>query len=92
MAITNTGMQRATRLVINKTVGNADAQGYPHTYNFGDAFSSYKALSSNEIATISVADYRARLAAFKTYVESVEIGVSVNIDDAYRQNLTACPL
>lgn len=92
MAIVNTGMQRAVELQVYKTVGNVSVSGYPHTYRLGDAFSGYTAKTNDELSKMSVSDYQSRLSAFKIYIESVEPGVIVDVNAAYRQNTGSCPI
>lgn len=92
MGIINTGMERATELVVDKRVGGNSIAGYPKLYKVYDSFSNYPAISKDEIAQIYKESYLARLAAFKTFVESVETGVNVDLSDTYRENLTACPI
>ena len=92
MAILNSGMQRGTELTVTKKIGGIEVNGYPKVYKVYEAFGNYAAITVDELAKLAVSDYQARLAAFKTYVESVETGVEVNTDEAYVENLTACPL
>lgn len=86
----NTGMERATTLVIEKKIGDIMVAGYPHTYKLTDAFGNYPAITDLEI--ISNEDFLKRLSDFKNYVENIEVGITVNIEEAYRENLTACPI
>lgn len=90
--IVYTGMQRATELVVEKKIDGISAEGYPHTYRLYDEFDAYPSIEKKTLATILPAEYMKRLEAFKRYVESVEIGVEVDISEAYRENLTACPI
>ena len=57
--------------------------GYPRVYKVTDAFGNY---------AVVTAEYKLRLAAFKAYVEGIENGVTVNTDEAYVENLEACPI
>lgn len=90
MSKINTGMQRAGSVTVTKKTGEVVI--YNHVYSFLDAFSSYPAINATQLAEMSVADYQARLAAFKTYVDSREIGISLDLAVAYRQNLGSCPI
>ena len=90
MSKINTGMQRASSLTVTKTIGGT--QVYSHVYNMLAAFSTYNVITITECAEMSVADYQARLSAFKIYVESVEVGLTLDITAAYRENLTSCPI
>lgn len=92
MSEINTGMQRGTELTVTKKVGGIEVNGYPKVYKIYDAFGNYAAIAVNELAKLAVEDYQARLEAFKAYVEAAETGVEVNIEEAYVENLTACPL
>lgn len=87
----NNGMQRATQLVVDKKVGGASLFGYPRTYSFLDTFGNYIALSRQQLAALSITSYRARLSAFKSYIETIETGISIDITEAYKENTSACP-
>lgn len=86
----NTGKERATTLSIVKSIGGV--QTYMQEYSILNAFSSYPAITLQDVANMTVANYTARLAAFKLYVESIEIGLTVDTTAAYRDNLTSCPI
>ncbi|WP_455592938.1 hypothetical protein [Bacteroides sp.] len=88
----NTGMQRATELTVTKIIGGVSANGYPRIYKVYDAFGNYASITKDELAKISVSDYKVRLSAFKAHVESIEVGVTVDIEVAYKQNLGVCPI
>jgi len=83
-------MQRAGSLTIVKTIGGVTQSTVK--YYITDAFGTYTAITTSELANLSVSDYEARLTAFKSYVESVNIGLSVNTTAAYQENTTACPI
>ena len=85
-------MQRATELMIDKTIAGGSLEGYPRTYRLGDSFGNHVAMTNIQLSEMPIVDYQSRLAAFKTYVESVETGVTINLDGAYRENLTECPI
>lgn len=87
----NSGMQRATQLVIDKKVGGVSLSDYPRTYNFLDTFGNYIAINSQQLASLSIYSYRARLSAFKNYVEKIETGLSINTTEAYKESSSACP-
>lgn len=88
----NTGMQRATELVLDKRVGGNSIAGYPKVYRLCDGFQSMPSVDKEKIAQMSQESYLARLGAFKIFVESIETGLTVNTSDAYRENLTTCPI
>lgn len=90
--LANTGMQRATELTVDKKIGSISGNGYPRVYRIGDAFGNYTAKSNTELAQMTATDYRTRLIAFKVYVESIEVGVTVDTESAYTQNLNSCPI
>lgn len=92
MARFNTGMQRATELVVNKKIGGVDANGYPRTYRLYDGFGSYVSVTKDALVTMPVNGYKERLMAFRLYVEAIEVGITLDISGAYKKNLTACPL
>lgn len=86
----NTGKERASTLTIQKTVGGVSQ--YTHSYSILSAFSSYTAITLSTLSELSVSDYTARLTALKAYVESTEVGLTVDTTAAYRDNLTSCPI
>lgn len=90
--IVYTGMQRATELVVEKRIDGISAEGYPHTYRLYDEFDIYPSIEKSTLATILPDDYVKRLEAFKRHIESIEIGVEVDTTEAYRKNLTVCPI
>lgn len=90
--IVYTGMQRATELVVEKKIDGISVEGYPHTYRLYDEFDVYPGVEKKTMATILPSEYIKRLEAFKKYVESIETGVTVDISEAYRENLTVCPI
>lgn len=96
-----TGYQRSLTVQINKTVAGVQADGYPHTYYGRNEFTwnsvTYPVIDALTLATMPVADFNTRLAAFKSYVENLEAGLDMAVDivagsDAYQQNTTACPI
>lgn len=72
-----TGKKRSLTLEVNKTIAGVVAGGYPKTYRGLNAFGSYVAMTSDQLALMPVADYEARLAAFNVYVETQEPGLSI---------------
>jgi hypothetical protein len=101
----NTGYQRAKTLNIEKRVGGVMAVGYPKSFSILNPFTvsgvSYGLLREDstykEFSRLSLAQYNARLAAFKLYVEQAEIGLNVDAvtvsgHEAYTLNLDNCPL
>lgn len=88
----NTGMQRATELTVDKKIGSISGNGYPRVYRIGDAFGNYTTKSNEELSQMPLTEYRTRLLAFKAYVESIEVGVIVDILTAYVENLNSCPI
>lgn len=87
---TNTGMQRATSLTVTKTVGGV--QIYSRVYSLLSSFSTYAAITANDCARLSVADYQDRLTGFISYVESAEVGLTILSAGSYIENTTACPI
>lgn len=97
----NTGKQRSLTMNVNKTTAGVQSDGYPRTYYGRNEFTYngvvYPAIDAFRMATMPVVDYDARLAAFKAYVETIELGLDVDETiivggEAYRENLTACPI
>ena len=92
MSSVNTGMQRAVQLTIIKMSGQDVVSGYPHIYRLTDAFGSYKNISEADLSKNKISEYKQRLSAFKEYVESIEIGVTVDTSNAYTENRISCPI
>lgn len=87
---TYTGYERAFELKILRTVGGVET--YQKTYRVLDEFLNYPAIELNAFARISLYEYEDRMNAFKHYVESLEVGVTVDLSAARRENETACPI
>ena len=87
----NNGMERATQLVVDKKVGGISLSGYPRTYSLLDTFGNFIAVTRQQLAGMSVGQYDTRLYAFKSYVEAIETGITVDVADARRENTTSCP-
>lgn len=85
-------MQRGTEVTVTKKIEGVMVGGYPRVYKVTDAFGNYAVVTAEELAKLAVAEYKLRLAAFKAYVEGIENGVTVNTDEAYVENLEACPI
>lgn len=92
MSNVNTGMERAYELTVIRRVNGAYVEGYPRVYRMTDDFGAFSAIRKEEIGTMPLSEYKARLKAFKQHVEKVEIGITISTDEAYRKNLTACPI
>ena len=88
----NSGIQRGTVITVVKKIAGKTVAGYPRTYKIGDAFENYQYVSDKGLEIISKDDYLSRLKDFKRYVENAEVGVFVDIEKAYMENLTACPI
>lgn len=92
MSSVNTGMERAYELMVSRRANGDYVEGYPRMYRMTDDFGAFSAIRKEEISTMPLAKYKERLRAFAQYIENVEIGIKVNTDEAYRKNLTACPI
>ena len=95
----NTGKERSLTVRIYKYIAGVLQAGYPVAYQGRNAFQfqgvDYPALSVFEMRVLPVSDYTTRLAAFSGYVESLEAGLEISLaqtNEAYRENLTACPI
>lgn len=96
-----TGKQRSLTLQLTKTIGGQIQDGYPKTYQGRNMFlwgeNYYESITANEMALLSLDDFNARLADFKSYVESLEVGLDVDSNliagnEAYKTNTTTCPI
>lgn len=97
----NTGFQRSLTVTVDKTIAGVRQAGYPRTYygrlEFSYGGQVYPEIDALTMSTMPVAIYNARLEAFKRYVESLEVGLNIDLStvpgsEAYRQNLGACPI
>lgn len=97
----NTGYERSMTLIVSKTVNAEPAPGYPKTYNGRNEFThngvTYPAITGAQLASMTLANYNARLEAFKNYVQGLEYGLDVDAvtvagSEARRENLVACPI
>ena len=96
-----TGKQRSLTLQLTKTIGGQIQDGYPKTYQGRNQFlwgeNYYESITANEMALLSLTDFNSRLADFKSYVESLEVGLDVDANltagtEAYKTNTTTCPI
>ena len=90
MAWVSTDKDVATSMVVTKTVLGQVLTGYPKTYSILSAFGSQGAITENTWRKMSNSQQAARIAAFKSYINTTE-GVDVNstqINDAFRNSAT----
>ncbi len=80
MAFVYTGTKRSLPFTLTKTVGGVTQVGYPKSYDGRLAFPGYAAINDTEAAQLTESQYNTRLAAFKSYVESVEAGFDSDTD------------
>ena len=97
----NSGKQRSLTLVVDLTVKGVRPVGYPHNYYGRLQFTwngvTYPSITTLQLATMPIADFNERLAAFNALVESLESGLVIAAvteagKEAYKDNLTACPI
>ena len=97
----NTGIERSLTLIVTKKMNDNIQTGYPVTYQGRNAFThnsvSYPAITPFEMSILADTDYNARLAAFQAYIESIEVGLDIDTQtieggEAFRENLTVCPI
>lgn len=83
-------------MVVNKLVGGVSATGYPKTYDGKQAFGSYGAINSTQLAALSESARLERAEAYKTYVEALEpdLDIDAAIQTGYedRRVSSSCPL
>ena len=94
MAYVYTGTKRSLTFTLTKTVSGVNQVGYPKTYDGRLAFPGYAAITDTEAAQLSESQYNARLAAFQTYVESIEAGFDSSTDMSNAStatDLATCP-
>ena len=82
MSFNYNNISRSLTIVVNLTIGGAQQQGYPKTYNgrLGDWNPSYAALTDSEFARLTDSEFTARMSAFEAYVESLETGLDLGTD------------
>ena len=78
-----TGKKRSLTIQVTKTIANELAPGYPRTYYGRNSFDwnsvNYPAITSEDLSLMSVNNFNARLSAFKSYVQSQEPGLEIDI-------------
>jgi hypothetical protein len=74
MAYVNTGDKRSLTFPLDKTIGGNSQLGYPKIYDGRLAFPGYDAITNQEAQELTSSQYTNRLAAFHSYVESIEPG------------------
>lgn len=82
MAYVFTGTKRSLKFTVTKSVGGITSVGYPKTYNGQVSWGNvlYPTLTDTAFAQLTTAQYNARYAAFKLYVESLEPGFDLSAD------------
>ncbi len=96
-----TGKDRSLTVIIDKTIAGVRQEGYPKTYQGRNEFAhngaNYPAIDELRMMTMPIVQYQNRLTAFKSWVESLEVGLNFNTDtlsghEAYRENTVDCPI
>lgn len=96
-----TGKERSLTVQISLTIAGVLQPSYPHTYQGRNAFTwdgvDYPTISPCDMQMMSYADYATRLADFELYVQSIEVGLDISSvtvagKEAYRDNITSCPI
>jgi hypothetical protein len=90
----HSGYKRYETLRLIKSQLGEVLTGYPTDYDFTAAFGALPALTSEQFAQLSEANFNTRLAAFRTYIETEE-GIDpepYEVNDARELNTESCPL
>ena len=74
MALINNGYKRGSEIIDEKYSGETLEPGYPKTYDALLSFPGYSAVTSSQLATMSLSQYNARMNAFQEYIEGIEAG------------------
>lgn len=92
MAYINTGYKRATNIAANTIIGGMVTK--TDNYSLLDAFGSFQTVTENDIATMSLNDYEARLNAKIAEINALSIYDTMVIDSigARVHNTTDCPI
>ena len=92
---TNTGYELSLTIQVSMQIGGRVVSGYPIVYQGRNAFTfnghSYPAITVLQLRQLKHTDFLARLADFKAYVESIEVGLAIDDTEAYKLNTTSCP-
>ncbi len=91
------GYKRATELIVLKEVDGTPVSGYPKAYNVLLSFGSYPAITSTELAQLSLTDYNNRMNAYEDYIEETEAGSNFSDDlvagyERRKYDPTSCPI
>jgi len=97
----NTGIERSLSLRVTKRISGIIQPGFPTIYQGIKAFTVgnnvYQQITVTQLARLTDEAFNARLADFKTHIESLEQGLNIETDiidgnSPSRENLTACPI
>jgi len=92
----NTGYELSLTIQVTMMISGKPMSGYPVIYQGRSAFTynshSYMEITVLQMRQMKHADFIARLADFKAYVESIEVGLTIDTNEAYKQNLDSCPI
>ena len=93
--LVNTGLERSLLLVVDQYINGVKQTSVK--YDGRLSFGSWPAITSSQLARMSQDDFYARLAAFKSYVESIVPGLDIDAVTetgraAVRANSGSCPI
>ena len=92
----NTGYELSLTLQVSLIIAGKIMPGYPINYQGRNTFTyngnTYPDITVLQMRQMTHNDFLARLTDFKAYVESIELGLTIDISGAYRENLTSCPI
>lgn len=97
----STGIIRSLTIEITKYSNGTIVSGYPKEYDGKSGFTwnevEYELISENQLAELDDLLYTQRLAAWQSYVESIESGLDLDTDldpsyPAYKEDPEACPI
>ena len=93
--MTNTGYELSLTIQVSLIIGGRVMSGYPIVYQGRNAFTfnghSYPAITVLQLRGMNHDVFLARLADFKAYVESIEVGLTIDTTESYKLNTTSCP-
>ncbi len=87
----NTGVARASKLVIHRKVDGVDITGYPVTFDLLTAISGYSVITASDLRKLSDAEYNARRDAFIAYA-AIQTGYTASTTGSVVTDVVSCPI
>ena len=93
MSTANTGIKRATKLIIHRLNDGVDIAGYPHIFDMRDLIpdTDYLAATTDELKELTGEEYVLRRDALIDYVNG-QLGYTASNENSTLTDTEMCPL